>query len=276
VGTDTTQRSARRSPLFDRALAPAAAVVAVLAVVLGVAWSTSARSTVTPRTDAVTPLLTSEVLCGPGGADRYGDVAGSVHEANVECASGLGLVVGTSATTFDPVAGLSRGQAASLLVNVVQRATGSRRAARRPVGHFADTVGNVHDQNIRLAVDRGIMQGYADGTFAPDEPITREQLATAATRATDVALGACCPPDSVPLLAGDGVDDFDDDDESVHQGSIEKAVDRSLLEGTGDRLFSPDAGVTRGQAATVVVRAVVNVLHPAERWKGGSVPTALD
>ena len=25
-----------------------------------------------------------------------------------------------------------------------------------------------------------------------------------------------------------------------------------------------------------VVRAVVNVLHPAERWKGGSVPTAPD
>ena len=39
--------------------------------------------------------------------------------------------------------------------------------------------------NIERVKDLGIMHGFEDGDFKPDEPVTRAQLATAITRFID-------------------------------------------------------------------------------------------
>ena len=40
-----------------------------------------------------------------------------------------------------------------------------------------DVKGHWAEQSIRKAMEKGIIKGYTDGTFKPDEPITRAQLA---------------------------------------------------------------------------------------------------
>jgi hypothetical protein len=42
---------------------------------------------------------------------------------------------------------------------------------------FSDISGNVHQQAIVNLAARGIIQGYTDGTFGPDNPVTRAQVA---------------------------------------------------------------------------------------------------
>jgi hypothetical protein len=42
---------------------------------------------------------------------------------------------------------------------------------------FTDIAGNVHQQAIVNVAARGIIQGYTDGTFGPDNPVTRGQMA---------------------------------------------------------------------------------------------------
>ena len=43
---------------------------------------------------------------------------------------------------------------------------------------FTDIAGNTHEQSIIEMAERGITQGYPDGTFRPDDPVTRGQMMT--------------------------------------------------------------------------------------------------
>lgn len=67
-------------------------------------------------------------------------------------------------------------------------------------------------------------------------------------------------------------DDVAADD--VHRDAIERATDLDLLQGTGDRSFSPDRSLTRGQAASVLVRTLDAVGAPAPSLSGA--PTFSD
>jgi len=43
---------------------------------------------------------------------------------------------------------------------------------------FTDIAGNTHEQSILNMADRGVTEGYPDGTFRPDNPVTRGQMMT--------------------------------------------------------------------------------------------------
>lgn len=45
-----------------------------------------------------------------------------------------------------------------------------------------DITGHWAEDSIRRCMERGLMQGYPDGTFRPDEPVTRAELATVLRR----------------------------------------------------------------------------------------------
>jgi hypothetical protein len=52
-----------------------------------------------------------------------------------------------------------------------------------PPGEGGDDVdGHWAEDSIRWCVERGLMQGYPDGTFQPDKPVTRAELATVLRR----------------------------------------------------------------------------------------------
>jgi len=45
------------------------------------------------------------------------------------------------------------------------------------MARFKDTEGHYAEQHIDKLVEYGIVNGYDDGTFRPDQPITRGQVA---------------------------------------------------------------------------------------------------
>lgn len=192
-----------------------------------------------------------------GPTDRFADDDGTTHEANINCASAYQLLGGTTPRTYNPSGNLTRGQAATILVNYVERSSGARLTIDA-ADDFIDTAGTTHGANIEKAGDTGMLSGFADGTFRPDALISRAQFATLAVRATEQVLGRT-------LVAG-ATNEFDDDNGSVHEPSIEKAVDNRMLSGVGARTFGPGTNVTRGQAASIVIGAVGNVLDPAKRF----------
>lgn len=49
-----------------------------------------------------------------------------------------------------------------------------------------DIVGNAHASSIVAVVIAGIASGFTDGTFDPQQPVTRGQMATFLTRALDL------------------------------------------------------------------------------------------
>jgi hypothetical protein len=91
---------------------------------------------------------------------------------------------------------------------------------------------------------RGIISGYADGTFRPSTPATRGQLAKI------VVLGEGWPPDT------SGGPHFRDVPPGyVFYPAIETAVHHGILSGYADGTFRPGADVTRGQLSKIIVGA---------------------
>ena len=90
---------------------------------------------------------------------------------NIEYVRDKGLMQGTSDTTFTPEAPTTRG----MLVTVLWRLDGE------PIGNkpaFSDISDDAYYYNaIAWASQNGIVSGYSENTFAPNDNITREQLA---------------------------------------------------------------------------------------------------
>jgi hypothetical protein len=95
----------------------------------------------------------------------------------------------------------------------------------------------------RLACDR-VVSGYADGTFRPQNPTTRAQLAKMLTLAEgwDLATPATATFPDVPPT-------------HLFYRYVETAVRENVVSGYADGRFRPDAYVTRAQVAKMLVKA---------------------
>ena len=84
-----------------------------------------------------------------------------------------GIMNGISATEFAPDAALTRAQ----LVTILYRVDGKRTVSFENV--FPDVAsGRYYSDAVIWAEKNGIVNGFKDGTFRPDAPVTREQLVT--------------------------------------------------------------------------------------------------
>ena len=79
---------------------------------------------------------------------------------------------GVSDRTFAPKMPITR----AMLITVLHRQEGEPVAAPATFSDVAE--GNYYAPAIAWASANGLVNGFGDGSFRPDEPVTREQLAT--------------------------------------------------------------------------------------------------
>ena len=209
----------------------ATAVVVGAAMVLAIAATPAAA-------DAAPPRDPSKFACPPNLPNPFTDIAGSVHETDIRCGFLYGFLNGTSSTTFSPEADMTRGQYASILARAVAH-SGNVDITPTDAG-FTDIAGNVHRDAINFLANIGDIRGTSSTTFNPDAPITREQAAS---------LGARLLP-----LPQDAPDAFVDDDGSVHEADINALAAVGLASGVDSTHFDPLGTVSRGAAASFLVR----------------------
>jgi len=102
-----------------------------------------------------------------------------------------GWIIGTSETMFSPNAPLTRAGA----VTILYRMTGER-PLFQPV--FNDvTADRWYSDAVTWAYQRGVVKGVGGGRFAPNDPVTREQLATMMLRAAPLVVGDAVIPDNI-------------------------------------------------------------------------------
>ena len=90
----------------------------------------------------------------------------------VEHVASKGWMAGTGPDSFSPDASLTR----AMLSVILWRMEGG--AAADSTAAFSDTEpGAWYASGLNWSVEHGLFSGYPDGTFRPNEPITREQLA---------------------------------------------------------------------------------------------------
>ncbi|MFA9429882.1 YncE family protein [Egicoccus sp. AB-alg2] len=126
-------------------------------------------------------LDAARVELPPATAGRDFPDVPDAHRDNVRRLQAAGIVQGRAGGTFAGSAPVTREQFASLAVRALSVARGLDVLAVTS-GAFPDVDSEVHGANVDAAEEQGVLQGRADGTFAPKADTRRDQAASVAVR----------------------------------------------------------------------------------------------
>ena len=175
-------------------------------------------------------------------SDIFIDVAPNAwYKDAVQYAYAGGLMTGVSANEFAPDATTTRG----MIVSMLARLEGVESA--NDAG-FADVEGEWYATAVNWAASVGVVNGYEDNTFRPNDAITREQLAAilmnyAAYKGEDVnaraSLDAYSDAENVSTWATD---------------TMSWAVAEGYITGMTADTLQPQGSATRAQVAAILQR----------------------
>lgn len=160
-----------------------------------------------------------------------------------------GIMSGVSEDRFEPEGTLTR----AMMVAMLWRLEGQPQP--ESVRSFADVPdGTWYTQAVEWAAEKGIVSGYGDDLFGPEDNITREQLAAilyryAAEKAYDTSQGG---------MAAREFSDWGSVSPYAEQ-AISWAVNAGIISGMGDNTLQPQGNATRAQAATLFMQFMENI-----------------
>ena len=170
----------------------------------------------------------------------YQDVdEGAWYAASVAFCQQHELMEGASSGSFEPDGLLTRGT----LAEALYRLAGSPAPEGEEEAPFTD-VGAEHPNvaAIRWAKAGGVVSGYEDGSFGPEDPITREQIAALLWNDR----GREEPGEAAPYTDRAEVSDW-------AAGAVEWAYGVRLMQGTPEGAFLPQSNTSRAQGAAVIM-----------------------
>ena len=166
------------------------------------------------------------------------DIEGHWAQNTIEDMVNEEIIEGYPDGTFRPNKNITRAEFTSLLVRAFDLKPG-------PGKVFSDTANHWAEDYIKTANYHGLVNGYSDTLFGPDDPVTREQIAVMVVNAT-----------KVELL--DESKTFTDSAQiSVWaKEPVAKAAAAELIVGYPDGTFKPKANATRAEAAVILDRSM--------------------
>ena len=177
----------------------------------------------------------------------FTDVADSAwYRSDVAAVYEAGLMTGTSATTFAPDQDTSR----AMIVTILYRL--EKEPAVTGGNTFTDVAeGAWYTDAVTWAQDSGIVTGYTETTFGPNDPITREQLATilyryAQAKGVDVSVG-----EDTNILSYNDISDLG----QWAMSAMQWACGAGLISGDNNGNLLPKNTAARSQVAAVLHRA---------------------
>ena len=202
----------------------------------------------------MTAVLAVSLLALPASAAEFSDIQGHWGESAIEQVAQWGLFAGTGNQQFSPDATMTRG----MFVTVTERTAKLFQVYQEPVGaqSFVDVPADTwYTQAVAWASENDIVNGIGGGKFAPEAPVTREQMCVIMVR----FLSACTDLDLTvyaqggnSFLDGDVISDYAVD-------SVNVCVALGLIAGVpaaGGLEFQPQASATRAAVAVVLERLV--------------------
>ncbi|MCL2366778.1 MAG: S-layer homology domain-containing protein [Oscillospiraceae bacterium] len=158
-----------------------------------------------------------------------------------------GIMQGTSATTFEPSANLSR----AVVTTILYRMAGEPEVTYRPI--FGDVAsGGWYSDAVTWAFDAGVVTGFDANTFAPSVNITREQFAAMMFRFAQYNDETSTVPASFTLAQ------FTDHGNvsAWAREAVLWSVYNELLVTETPTTLGPQEAATRAQAAVMLMRYI--------------------
>ena len=179
-------------------------------------------------------------------ANNYSDVAdGAWYNSAVDFVTGRKLFSGVSDTAFAPDVVFSRAMAATVLYRLAEP---DAEALDNP---FHDVAKDAwYAQSVAWAANVGVVGGYGNETFGPEDSVTREQFVAMLYR--------FAKSENSNLENHGSLQQFADED-TVSDWAKETmtwAVDAGIINGLSDKTLNPSGTTTRAQAAVMLQRFV--------------------
>ncbi len=154
------------------------------------------------------------------------------------------FMLGTSDTKFEPETTLTR----AMFVTILHRIDGGKAEGENKFTDVAD--GAYYENAVAWAVKNGIVMGVSDTEFAPDENITREQMAAILFRYAKYKELDTSAGENTNILS---YTDFDDISEYAVT-AMQYTAGTGLIAGKSQSTLNPLDLATRAEAATVFTR----------------------
>jgi hypothetical protein len=248
-----------RSPARSASPAPASSQTAGGQASVGAAsdGSTSGDSSRTGRLgDQDVPLGAAD--SAPGTELPFTDVgADDWFYDDVKYVWQNGLFTGVAGNAFAPEQPITR----AMLVTVLYRftggpdgANGAARTGAATDNAFTDVPeGEWYTEAVNWAARNGLVLGYGDGNFGPDDLITRQDMAVIFKRYADFAAINPAPVRDAPAFA-DAANIADYANEAVAW-----AYEIGIVNGKPDNRFDPAGNTTRAETAAILHRLAISV-----------------
>lgn len=179
----------------------------------------------------------------------FSDIAGSKAESHILSLKERGIINGVSTETFNPEAQLTYAEAVTLLVRAFKLDLSHIRFIKMPVA--SDTYSNVADnQWYSDAFVAGVHNGIRfSADVRPNNPISREQFASLLMDQVD-------RKGNYPLIAI-YINYVDANKvQKEYSNAIQKLLILNFAELTTDQKFNPTQGLSRGEAAIWLDKAL--------------------
>ncbi len=167
--------------------------------------------------------------CGESApAPSFTDTATSAFRADIAWLVEEGITAGCSASRFCPKSTVTREQMASFLTRITDVPSSEE-------DWFSDDNTSAHEGDINSVAQARIASGCVGSRYCPHSGVTRAQMASFLFRALR-------PPAATR-------DWFSDDNDSIHEASINALAEAGITGGCATGRFCPSSYVTREQMA---------------------------
>lgn len=181
-----------------------------------------------PSTQPVSPLPTGSLK----------DITNHWAGERINNLVAQGAIKGYPDGTFQPDTTITRAEFTTVVVKAFNLTNSNGKV-------FTDTSGHWAKDYIATATAAGIVGGYNDNIFGPNDPVTREQMAAMVVKAAN-------------LTAATGENQFADSSSIAGwaREAVATAVNNQIIRGYPDNTFKPGGKATRAEAVTVIVNAL--------------------
>ena len=196
--------------------------------------------------------------------DAFGDISPDAwYHDGVHWAIAQGVMNGVGKDSFDPDGDTTRAMVVTMLWRLAGEPESMTTASFRDVKD-----GAWYAQAVNWAAENGIVTGYSNTVFAPNDKVTREQLAVILNRSAGSSGGdeealvkivlAMFGTIDPSTFYGEKIDVPFDDAASVSEWAVSGvnwAWNAGVLKGKTEKLLAPQDNANRAEVATMLLRA---------------------
>lgn len=181
-------------------------------------------------------LLAGSFLTIPAYAAGFSDTKGHWAEAAIEQASAAGYINGYPDGTFRPNQGVTRAE----FITILNSAFNVPKSPNTSLSFKDVSAKDWFAEGVRTAVAAGYVGGYPDGTFRPQQAVTRQEAAAFLARLLKLESDV-----SFRFTDASKID-------SWARPAVAALVEKGVMSGYPDGSFGPKRTITRAEAAVVV------------------------